>query len=447
MDVKNAELLEKMRRQFETAPYPKVPPEQSPKDDINALYVHNFLTPYYLRNQQLIAPEETVILDAGCGSGYKSLILAHANPGARIVGIDISEKSVDLAQQRLAYHGFTNTEFHTLALEDLPSLGLEFDYINCDEVLYLVPDPTTALQAMRSVLKPQGILRTNLHSLYQRRSFFSAQELFTILGLMDAPAEELEIELIRSFFEALQDQVWLKVSCGAALAAEEGMRANLILQGDKGFTIPQTFTMLEDAGLEFISMVYWRQWQLLDLFKDRNNLPTILGLSLPDIPIATQLHLYELMQPVHRLIDFWCGHPGQTSEPVDVDAWTPDEWRQVRVHLHPQLRHEAVKAALLACIAGEKPFIFNHHLVVPTTPTSDLRLERNMAACLLPLWEEGPQTVPSLVDRWLKINPVNLMTLEPLDEATALADLCQNLKRLEVFLYVLLENQIQPFPC
>ncbi len=52
-------------------------------------------------------------------------------------------------------------------------LGLEFDYINADEVLYLLPDIVEGLKAMKAVLKPEGIIRTNLHSSFQRAVLLS----------------------------------------------------------------------------------------------------------------------------------------------------------------------------------------------------------------------------------------------------------------------------------
>jgi ubiquinone/menaquinone biosynthesis C-methylase UbiE len=148
MDNNATDLREKIRQQFDTGPYPRTPLEKSPKNDAMSLYIHNLINPYYLRNQKVIETEGKLILDAGCGSGYKSLVLAEANPGAKIIGVDISEKSVDLARQRLQYHGFDNTDFHVISIEQLPQLGLDFDYINCDEVLYLFRDPSVGLQAM-----------------------------------------------------------------------------------------------------------------------------------------------------------------------------------------------------------------------------------------------------------------------------------------------------------
>ncbi|MFM6007624.1 MAG: class I SAM-dependent methyltransferase, partial [Sphaerospermopsis kisseleviana] len=216
MTNSNLELWDKIRKQFDSAPYPRIPLNKSPKDDVNALYIHNIITSYYLRNQKVIDTKDKVILDAGCGTGYKSLMLAEANPGAKIVGVDISEESVKLSRQRLEYHGFDNVEFHVLSIYDLPELNYQFDYINCDEVLYLFPDIAVALQAMKAVLKPDGIIRTNLHSSLQRANIFRAQEVFTLMGLMDGNPEELEIEIVTDTMKALKDNVNLKATTWTA---------------------------------------------------------------------------------------------------------------------------------------------------------------------------------------------------------------------------------------
>ncbi|OKH55469.1 hypothetical protein NIES2101_03515 [Calothrix sp. HK-06] len=68
------ELLEKIRQQFDSAPYPRIPLDESPKNNPNLLYIHSFVTAYYLRHQRVIDTHGKVILDAGCGSGWKSFI-------------------------------------------------------------------------------------------------------------------------------------------------------------------------------------------------------------------------------------------------------------------------------------------------------------------------------------------------------------------------------------
>ncbi|NJM95753.1 MAG: class I SAM-dependent methyltransferase, partial [Acaryochloridaceae cyanobacterium CSU_5_19] len=197
-------ISDKIRQQFDFGPYPRIPIDKSPKAESNTLFSHNLVTPYYLKHQRVINTERATILDAGCGSGYKSLVLAEANPGATIVGIDLSAESVSLAKTRLKHHGFDNAQFHTLAIEDIPRLGMEFDYINCDEVLYLFPNPADGLASLKSALKPQGIIRSNLHSSWQRAPYFRAQNVFQMMGLFENNPEALEVELVQEIMKALK---------------------------------------------------------------------------------------------------------------------------------------------------------------------------------------------------------------------------------------------------
>ncbi|HIK27434.1 MAG: class I SAM-dependent methyltransferase [Oscillatoriaceae bacterium SKW80] len=442
MDKQDPELIKKIREQFDSAPYPRIPLEKSPKEDYNFLFIHNLLTPYYLRNQKVINTEGKIILDAGCGSGYKSLALAIANPGAKIIGIDISEESAKLAKHRLEYHGFENHEFYyPISIEEIPSLGLEFDYINCDEVLYLLPEPTKGLQAMKSVLKPDGIIRANLHSSLQRTYFYRAQEIFKMMGLMDENPRELEIELARQVMVALKDGVLLKARTFVPDKAndEEWMLMNYLFQGDKGYTIPEMFAALKAADLEFISMVNWRQWELMELFANPEDLPAFLEISLPEISIEERLHLFELIHPINRLLDFWCGHPNQGETYVPVGEWELSDWQRARVHLHPQLRTPQVKEKLIECIHKHKPFEISAYISLPTTVP--ITIDSSRAAYLLPLWE-GAQPFSALVERALKIRPLDLATLEPVDEKRAFDEVKELLSQLEPFMYVLLEPAV-----
>lgn len=439
MEQKNPELVEKIRQQFESAPYPRIPLETSPKESYEILYIHNLVTSYYLRNQKVINTEGKVILDAGCGSGYKSLVLAEANPGAKIVGIDLSAKSVDLAQKRLEHYGFKNCEFHAIPIENLPELGLEFDYINADEVLYLLPDIVEGLKAMKAVLKPEGIIRTNLHSSIQRANYFRSQEVFSLMGLMSENPEEMEIELARETVRALNDAVLLKRQTwtNEIQVDDEKVLMNYLFQGDKGYRIYELFEALREANLEFISMVNWRQWEILDLFNDPDNLPTFWAMSLPECSIEERLHLYELLHPVHRLLDFWCGHPGAAHPVEPLSEWSDRDWNTVTVHLHPQLRHSKAKEDLIQCVQTRRPFEISQYVRLPTlTP---LHQESNVAACLLPLWDE-PQPFLSLVERWQKIRPVDPITLQPVSQQTAFEQVKELLSDLEPFVYVLLER-------
>lgn len=325
-----------------------------------------------------------------------------------------------------------------LPIEELPSLGLEFDYINNDEVLYLFPDIVVGLQAMKSVLKPDGMIRTNLHSSLQRHNYFKVQEVFQMMGLMDENPGEMETELVRETMTALKDEVILKRLAWHPQKAkdDECIHMNYLFVGDKGYTIPEVFAALKSADLEFISMVKWRQWEIMDLFKNEDELPAFLGMSLPEVSVEERLHLFELLQPVHRLLDFWCGHPQQSQTFVPVSEWTDSDWQKAKVQLHPQLRNSKAREDLINCITNHKPFEISSYVKLPALLPIYIS---SMAPCLLPLWD-GVCTVESLVERWVKIRPFDPITLETVSQQKAWDEIKELLDTLDPFLYVLLEH-------
>lgn len=436
MDQQAPDLLDKLRQQFDKTPYPVIDITDKPNNNPAYLYIHNLVTAYYLRYQQVVSPEGKLILDAGCGSGYKALSLAIANPGAKIIGVDLSETSIEKAKERLAYHGFDNAEFYAMPLADLPTLGLEFDYINNDEVLYLIPDPPGSLQTMKTVLKPEGIIRTNLHSKIQRSKFYRAQNLCHLLGLTEGNPEEAEIEMLTELMRSLKNETILKIYTWK-LSFEQDPKATLfnhLLVGDKGFTIPDLFYLLQTTDLEFISMVDWRTWNLNELFDTGKPLPVFLNEFLGQLSIPEQLQIFELIQPNHRLLDFWCGHQGQENSFTPVPEWTETHWAKAKIYLHPQLQTPEFIAEANRCAIRLNPLEISRYL--PTVPQSNLD-SIVVATVILPLLE-SPRTLAELVARSQQLRPYDLQTLEPITPQSTQETMISTLTGLEYLGYIML---------
>lgn len=440
MPEKDPEIIDKIRQQFDFGPYPQVPLDKSPQDNLGVLYTHSLATSYYFRNRQLIDSTGKLILDAGCGTGYKSLALAYANPGAKIVGVDLSEQSIKLARERLEHYDFKNAEFFVLSLYDLPNLGLEFDYINCDEVLYLIPEPVRALQAMKAVLKPDGIIRSNLHSKYQRTNLFRAQKLFAAMGLMDENPEEMAIETVIETMKSLQDWVDLKNKTWPKQFEEKEQQgellSNQLLQGDRGFTTPELFSLLREANLEFISMANWRQWDIEKLFKEPDNLPVFWALALPEATLEEKLHLYELLHPTYRLLDFWCGHSDRACPSTSIEEWSDEDWETAIVDLHPIAKMPPIQEALEEARQTLQLLPLSQKL--PIAGGQQVSLDITIASCLFPPLFESPQPFSTLLERWQLLRPVNLETLEPTTRAESSQLLRNTLTGLEALGYAFL---------
>ena len=430
---------DKTLQQFESNPYPNIPIAASPKKDVALLYKNSLVTAYYHRYHRVLDDlSECVILDLACGTGITTLTLAEANPGAKIIATDISPESLKIAEERLIHHGFHHVEYHLLALEEINQLDFRFDYINASDILYLLPDISLALKQLASVLNPKGIIRGNLHSYYQRLPFYRSQELFSRMGLMDSNPGEIEIGIVRDFFVALKDATDLKMRTrgknNPKESEDEAILMNYLFQNDKGFTVPQLLEFLHRADLKLIDMVDWREWQLTDLFKEPDDLPAFLAMGFADLELGEQLSLYELIQPDKRLLDFWCGHPDPEPDNFIHSIDQDDEnWRNIQVYLHPQLKTDEFKQEALST---DRAFPINLKNYVPYL-VPDVWLDRILVNGLFaPLFEQS-RSLGFLVDRWLKIQPVNPVTLIPTTESeafVAVSETVMDQQRLGVFL-------------
>lgn len=98
-----------------------------------------------------LLPAEPVLLDLCCGAGYESMRMAQL--GARVIGIDLSEKSIAIARQRnpaLVFHVRN-------MLDDYSDIGM-VDAVVCIAGLVHLPvdQLRIAFERMASVLRPGG---------------------------------------------------------------------------------------------------------------------------------------------------------------------------------------------------------------------------------------------------------------------------------------------------
>ncbi len=101
-------------------------------------------------------PAGSKVLEAGCGVGAQTIMLAKNNPNAQITSIDISEDSINHAKDLVEENGFSNVEFETADLFDLPFEDESFDHIFVCFVLEHLQDPVAALKSLKRVLKKDG---------------------------------------------------------------------------------------------------------------------------------------------------------------------------------------------------------------------------------------------------------------------------------------------------
>jgi len=95
------------------------------------------------------------VLDVGCGGGI--LAESMAGRGARVLGIDLAEKLLKVAQLHALQTQAVTVTYRAIAVEALADeMPAQFDAVTCMEMLEHVPNPASVVRACARLVKPGG---------------------------------------------------------------------------------------------------------------------------------------------------------------------------------------------------------------------------------------------------------------------------------------------------
>lgn len=110
-----------------------------------------------MKQRQKLVPRATgTVLEIGIGTGL-NLPFYDSSRVERLIGLDPSEKSWDLAAKRASHLDF-EVEFIGLPGEQIPLADASVDTVVVTFSLCTIPDPVAALAGIGRVLRPEGEL-------------------------------------------------------------------------------------------------------------------------------------------------------------------------------------------------------------------------------------------------------------------------------------------------
>ncbi len=122
--------------------------------EFKTLHDINPLRLQFIRSHAEIAGKR--IVDVGCGGGI--LTEGLAKNGADVLGIDLSEELIDIADLHGLESG-VNAHYQKISAEELARQQPEsFDHVTCMEMLEHVPDPGSIISACATLVKPGGMV-------------------------------------------------------------------------------------------------------------------------------------------------------------------------------------------------------------------------------------------------------------------------------------------------
>ena len=103
-------------------------------------------------------PARSRILEPGCGVGAQTISLARNSPDSRLISIDMSRESIEVARNKIKEEGFKNVSFQQADIFRLPFKPGSFDHIFVCFVLEHLAQPHVALGCLKGLLKDGGTI-------------------------------------------------------------------------------------------------------------------------------------------------------------------------------------------------------------------------------------------------------------------------------------------------
>lgn len=247
------------------------------------------------------------ILVAGCGTN-QAAVIARTNPGAKVVAIDVSEPSLNHHRHLREKYALTNLDLHCLPIEDVASLGLDFDLVISTGVLHHLADPAVGLKALAACLRADGVAAIMLYASYGRIGVEMLKGVFHDLGLRQ---DEASLAVLKAALQSLPADHPLQsyMSMAPDLQFDAGLIDTFLHGRDRNFTVAQCLDLVSSADLVFqdwlLKSPYYpdparddpflaaladlpadRQWAVMERINHRNGCHFFIACR-PDRPAST----------------------------------------------------------------------------------------------------------------------------------------------------------------
>ena len=239
---------------YDRFPFPGDPLQDGPPPGYNWRWCHQSV----LAAVHGVLPagsERPRILDAGCGTGVSTDYLCHLNPGADVLGIDISAGALAVAKERLQRSGAA-AQVSSLRQEQRSLLDLEsegpFDYINSVGVLHHLDQPESGLRSLAGCLAPYGLLHLFLYADAGRWEIHRTQQALTLLEVgTGSDGLRLGRELLESLPEGNRLARHHRERWAVDCAADANFADMYLHPQETSYNLDRLFGFIETADLHF----------------------------------------------------------------------------------------------------------------------------------------------------------------------------------------------------
>ncbi len=193
------------------------------------------------------------VLVAGCGTDLAAQLAASS--GSRITAIDTRSDALQQAARQKQSCRLENLQIVELPLEEVSSLGGDFDLIFSPADPCYRPDPSGSLRPLRNVLRPDGSINLTLLAPYGRRGMQTIRE---ILRRLRSPSGAQGAEMARQVLSLISQDVaeGSRKQQARASINDPAILEALLRPEETSFDVPALYKLLERSGLRLQRFLY-----------------------------------------------------------------------------------------------------------------------------------------------------------------------------------------------
>jgi SAM-dependent methyltransferase len=307
---------------YDRFPFPGDPLQDGPPPGYNWRWCHQSVLAA-VHGSLPAGSEKPRILDAGCGTGVSTDYLCHLNPGAEVLGIDISEGALAVARERLQRSGAA-AQVSQLRQEQRSLLDLEsegpFDYINSVGVLHHLDQPESGLRSLAGRLAPDGVLHLFLYADAGRWEIHRTQQALTLLDV-GTGREGLRLgrELLASLPEGNRLARHHRERWAVDCAADANFADMYLHPQETSYDLQRLFAFIEAADLHFAGFSNPEVWDPARLLNGE------LLERAQALPQRQQWLLVEQLDPDISHFEFFL-----SAQPVQPASWSDAALQDVK---------------------------------------------------------------------------------------------------------------------
>lgn len=189
------------------------------------------------------------ILIAGCGTN-QAAVFAYTNPNAKVLAVDISQSSLEHQQYLKDKHRLSNLDLCLMPIEELPTLGRDFDLVVSTGVLHHMADPLTGMKALAACLRRDGAMAVMLYAKYGRLGIDLLESVFRELELVQ---DDASVQIVKDTLSLLPAdhpaQSYLKLA--RDLQTDAAFVDTFLHGRARSYTVEECVALAAAAGLQF----------------------------------------------------------------------------------------------------------------------------------------------------------------------------------------------------